>query len=701
MTIKNKILVALLFLSVISTSIFAGKLKGKVTKSGNNGMISIGGGTNTGGASTGVLRFDANVFVPVYSNDFMSVGFNAGGNYNSYDNIFQPLPTVYKMANQVANTAAFVGDVAAKSGGFTLQVGPQVNFHIGNHFIISPIIGFGLNNMSQAREYTAVQTTNVQTPGVVVKTYTYDLLKVKQDATNGLCMTPKIRLNYMISPTVGFWTEGSYLILPSVSTQISTFKPEGAINDKGFYEERQLSFGTYTTQTVTQSYNAVGINAGITIVLGGGSSERKGIKEGGLKKIEVKAIAETFVNISKPEGDGIENDGIAERKGITEGGLKLTDEMTERKGWDGSVKGGSIQEKGITESGIKKTEETAERKSWDGSVKGIAERKGINENGLKKTEEIAERKGWDGSVKGIAERKGINENGLKKTDEMAELKGWDGTVKGRSIQEKGINQAGIKRTSDGKDDDCDGLSYSPINEQQIMIQGIDVNGIPFEHVINTKGTGAVNGRISNQNNPYFVDNKNEGVMPKSQKTVPTSCGSVNQKITYPDGTIEENTFACPADAAEYQQLKNVTVRKQTQGATFGEKVNAGLHQAGSQIGQGSALLGGALPGGAVISAANVKENGNSAEQPSSISNVLKTKHDTAKNSVGNIRGMTQNPDTTTTDSTTNRKGWDGTVKGGNRGVDKADIRKNAANQRKGWDGSVKGGSKGIKENGIK
>lgn len=99
---------------------------------------------------------------------------------------------------------------------------------------------------------------------------------------------------------------------------------------------------------------------------------------------------------------------------------------------------------------------------------------------------------------------------------------------------------------------------------------------------------------------------------------------------------------------------NVTVAKQTQGATFGEKVNAGLHAAGSAIGQGvsaivvecgqdacalafpdgtgyradtsrmtlkaltkgqaeslrkgalaqgASLLGGALPGGAIISAA--------------------------------------------------------------------------------------------------
>jgi hypothetical protein len=93
---------------------------------------------------------------------------------------------------------------------------------------------------------------------------------------------------------------------------------------------------------------------------------------------------------------------------------------------------------------------------------------------------------------------------------------------------------------------------------------------------------------------------------------------------------------------------NVTVPKQTQGATFGEKVNAGivngvcviifpnkqafsvnsdgnkitplttaevskvnagLHAAGGALSQGASLLGGALPGGAIISASVSKADG--------------------------------------------------------------------------------------------
>ncbi|QBZ98110.1 hypothetical protein [Flavobacterium sangjuense] len=123
--------------------------------------------------------------------------------------------------------------------------------------------------------------------------------------------------------------------------------------------------------------------------------------------------------------------------------------------------------------------------------------------------------------------------------------------------------------------------------------------------------------------------------------------------------------------------------------TFGEKVNQGLHAAGSAVAQRTAIVGGALPGGAIISAAvssvgNLAGAGGGAAAASYAKTqskvykiqdadadtaieladgeyelsfivlkgrlktqvrigfsvekgILKTKHDTAKNSVGNIR----------------------------------------------------------------
>ncbi len=79
----------------------------------------------------------------------------------------------------------------------------------------------------------------------------------------------------------------------------------------------------------------------------------------------------------------------------------------------------------------------------------------------------------------------------------------------------------------------------------------------------------------------------------SEESNNASCGPVTQRTINPDGTTEEMTFSCPDDAASYNsRMKidggmpnrismNVTVPKQTQGATFGEKVNQGLHAAGA------------------------------------------------------------------------------------------------------------------------
>lgn len=68
-----------------------------------------------------------------------------------------------------------------------------------------------------------------------------------------------------------------------------------------------------------------------------------------------------------------------------------------------------------------------------------------------------------------------------------------------------------------------------------------------------------------------------------------NCGPVTQRTYNSDGSTSEIIFACPDDAAAYNNRisMNVTTPKQTQGATFGEKVNAGLHAAGSALSQGA------------------------------------------------------------------------------------------------------------------
>ena len=62
-----------------------------------------------------------------------------------------------------------------------------------------------------------------------------------------------------------------------------------------------------------------------------------------------------------------------------------------------------------------------------------------------------------------------------------------------------------------------------------------------------------------------------------------------------------------------------------------------------------------------------------------------------ENSISTINYLNTEMVADTLTTTTERKGWDGTVKGNSKGINESGI-KRTENQRKGWDGTVKGGN---------
>ena len=62
-----------------------------------------------------------------------------------------------------------------------------------------------------------------------------------------------------------------------------------------------------------------------------------------------------------------------------------------------------------------------------------------------------------------------------------------------------------------------------------------------------------------------------------------------------------------------------------------------------------------------------------------------------ENSISTINYLNTEMVADTLTTTTEHKGWDGTVKGNSKGINQAGI-KRTENQRKGWDGTVKGGN---------
>lgn len=80
-------------------------------------------------------------------------------------------------------------------------------------------------------------------------------------------------------------------------------------------------------------------------------------------------------------------------------------------------------------------------------------------------------------------------------------------------------------------------------------------------------SGMATGRVLPTVNKREIAIDEPGTLANTQ-----SCGPVTRKITNPDGSIDEMTFSCPADALAYG--------KQTPNKSFGEKVSSGLAQAG-------------------------------------------------------------------------------------------------------------------------
>jgi FG-GAP-like repeat len=171
--------------------------------------------------------------------------------------------------------------------------------------------------------------------------------------------------------------------------------------------------------------------------------------------------------------------------------------------------------------------------------------------------------------------------------------------------------------SSGKRERGSGLAtgrrqYEPVTD------GNDNNRVLKTKTKSNQSNDRIHGDPHVDDGTSIIDPENKRVVKTKTKSnqsndrsMSESCGPVTTKITNPDGTIEEQTFSCPDDAANYR-LKidgsmpnrismNVTVPKQTQGATFGEKVNQGLHAAGSHLVSGKIVRskGGGGSGGIV------------------------------------------------------------------------------------------------------
>ncbi len=186
-----------------------------------------------------------------------------GGKYNfgGSGNPSVALPGAFAISGQTAGSVAYKG-VDPRNPGFRVGLGPQVNFKLGEKFTVSPMVLAEYFSMTQ-KELIAVQTT--QYNGQILQ---YNLWSLPETKTSGFAFSPKIRMKYMVTKSIGLFADGSYIIGPKVTSQLSTLKPEGNPNQEGQYNQKQLQNGTIVKgETTSTSYSALEFNVGFSFSL--------------------------------------------------------------------------------------------------------------------------------------------------------------------------------------------------------------------------------------------------------------------------------------------------------------------------------------------------------------------------------------------------------------------------------------------------
>jgi hypothetical protein len=154
------------------------------------------------------------------------------------------------------------------------------------------------------KEMSAVQTTQYNG-----QSYDFTLTKMPETKTTGFAVTPKLRLSYMITKSIGIFADASYTTGPKIETTVSKLIPNGNPSPQsGSYNLQQLQTGTMVNgETKSTAYSTMNLGGGITFAFG----NRKG-------------------------WNGKQETTKSDDKGWN--GKTETAEAI-RKGWDGTVKG--------------------------------------------------------------------------------------------------------------------------------------------------------------------------------------------------------------------------------------------------------------------------------------------------------------------------------------------------------------------------
>lgn len=226
--------------------------------------ITIGGGTTTPNSNAkelgygNLLNFNLGLDVPI-TNIF---GVHAFGEYNFGNgnlNSFETLP--------ISGYTSTLTSKKPKFSGFAVGAGPQLNFGLGENFMISPMLDLAFINQ-KLESYSINQ--NYDFGGA---TKSFSLYSQPEIKTSGLGIIPRLRFQYFFTKNIGIWLEGNYAMLPDIKTTNSTFVPNGSIGQGNEYNIDQILTGTTKTEEIKVKNSGIGFGGGIVIELGSNKTD--------------------------------------------------------------------------------------------------------------------------------------------------------------------------------------------------------------------------------------------------------------------------------------------------------------------------------------------------------------------------------------------------------------------------------------------
>ena len=251
---------------------------GIIVKGGRNPggsmLLSFNGGTTLPGSNlenSDILgngwNVNGNLYVPFWYRKtaglfHTSIGMNVGFSYFQLKNLSQEgVTSGYNTLGQAALPLLERENDAATRAGYLGEGGLQANLSFGK-ITFSPILNIGYLAFQGSESKISQETT------LGDQNYTFDLFSQKKEALKSVVLIPKLRISYFPG-RIGLFAEANYTSGGEIKNTTSTFKPNGNPVRENYYDLKQMLAGQNETTETIHKFRAFGLNAGISIPLGG------------------------------------------------------------------------------------------------------------------------------------------------------------------------------------------------------------------------------------------------------------------------------------------------------------------------------------------------------------------------------------------------------------------------------------------------